>query len=102
MRSGLTELEPVVALAHRAGAAILEVYARDDADVTLKDDRTPLTEADRASHRVIEHGLRALTPDVPVISEEGAAPDASGLRGRSHLLARRSARRHEGVHQADG
>jgi 3'(2'), 5'-bisphosphate nucleotidase len=73
MESHLTALEPVVSLAERAGAAILEVYERagPGPGVTWKEDRTPLTEADRASHRVIAEGLQELTPQIPVISEEG-------------------------------
>lgn len=60
------------ALARAAGDAILEVYEGPIA-VETKDDRSPLTAADRASHRVIAAGLRRLTPDVPVLSEEGRA-----------------------------
>lgn len=56
-------------LARRAGAAILEVYAGSFA-VEQKSDHSPLTAADMASHRVIVEGLRALTPDIPVLSEE--------------------------------
>ncbi|MGH8147719.1 MAG: 3'(2'),5'-bisphosphate nucleotidase CysQ [Rhodanobacteraceae bacterium] len=56
-------------LARRAGAAILEVYAGSFA-VERKADDSPLTAADMASHRVIVDGLRALTPDIPVLSEE--------------------------------
>jgi 3'(2'), 5'-bisphosphate nucleotidase len=59
-------------LARRAGAAILEVYAGSFA-VEHKSDHSPLTAADMASHRVIEEGLRALTPDIPVLSEESAS-----------------------------
>ncbi|MDX1380672.1 MAG: 3'(2'),5'-bisphosphate nucleotidase CysQ [Xanthomonadales bacterium] len=62
----------VVELARRAGDAILEVYARDF-DVVAKEDDSPLTQADLASHRVIRDGLKALTPDWPVLSEESAA-----------------------------
>ena len=70
----LTEyVEPLVALARQAGDAILEVYATDF-DVQAKDDDSPLTQADTASHRVIDAGLRALTPDIPVISEESGLP----------------------------
>jgi 3'(2'), 5'-bisphosphate nucleotidase len=58
-------------IAVRAAAAILEVYESDFA-VTCKDDRTPLTAADLAANRVIVDGLRALTPDWPVLSEESA------------------------------
>lgn len=58
-------------LAERAAAAILEVYDSDFA-VDHKDDRSPLTAADLASHRLIVDGLRTLTPDLPVLSEESA------------------------------
>ena len=63
--------EQVLALAKRAGDAIMQVYA-GEFSVTAKDDLTPLTEADLAVHRVIEQGLNALRPDWPVLSEEGA------------------------------
>lgn len=55
-----------------AGAAILQVYDSDYA-IEHKDDRTPLTAADLAAHRVIEDGLRALQPAFPILSEESAA-----------------------------
>ena len=63
--------EACIALARRAGDAIMAVYAGDFA-VELKDDESPLTRADMASHHVIVDGLRALAPDIPVLSEEGA------------------------------
>ncbi len=67
-------VEPVVALAVDAGRAILEVYSTDFA-VQEKDDDSPLTQADLASHRWIDAGLRSLTPDIPIISEESGLPD---------------------------
>ena len=73
----LSELvEPVVAIAREAGDAILEVYATDF-DVQAKDDDSPLTQADMASHRIIDKGLRDLTPDIPIISEESGLPPFS-------------------------
>ena len=69
-RAGLRA--PVVALAERAGAAIMAVYACDF-DVEEKADCSPVTEADLAAHRVIEQGLAALTPGIPVLSEESTA-----------------------------
>lgn len=60
-----------IRLAYEAGAAILEVYAQDFS-VEHKDDASPLTQADLASHRIIVDGLRALAPDIPVLSEEDA------------------------------
>jgi 3'(2'), 5'-bisphosphate nucleotidase len=67
-------IDPVVSLAAEAGKAILEVYATDF-DVQAKDDQSPLTQADLASHRMIMQGLAKLTPDIPVISEEAGLPD---------------------------
>ena len=63
--------EAVIALARDAGGAIMRVYAQDFS-VEHKDDRSPLTEADLASHRLIVDGLHALTPGVPVLSEESS------------------------------
>lgn len=65
-------LEPVIALARRAGEDIMRIY---DAgfSVEQKEDKTPLTEADMAAHETIERGLTALTPRLPVLSEESAA-----------------------------
>ena len=61
----------VIAVAEAAAADILEVYARDF-DVERKEDSTPLTEADLAAHHRIVAGLAALTPGIPVLSEESA------------------------------
>ncbi len=58
-------------IAARAGEKIMEVYARDIA-VTSKDDDSPLTEADLAANTLICTELRALTPDIPILSEESA------------------------------
>lgn len=62
-------LEKVEQLAVEAGEAIMQVYCREFA-VELKADHSPLTEADKAAHVIIVRGLQALTPDVPVLSEE--------------------------------
>lgn len=65
-------LDAVDELATRAGEKILEVYNSDFA-VEEKDDKSPLTAADLASHHVIVDGLGELTPDIPVLSEESAS-----------------------------
>jgi len=66
--------EAVIALAHQAGAAIMQVYHGDFADfqVQNKADDSPLTRADLAAHRIIVEGLAQLTPDWPILSEESA------------------------------
>jgi 3'(2'), 5'-bisphosphate nucleotidase len=68
----LAWIEPLLALARAAGAAIMRVYEQDFA-VSHKDDRSPLTAADMASHHLILDGLQALAPGIPVLSEESAA-----------------------------
>jgi 3'(2'), 5'-bisphosphate nucleotidase len=65
-------LDAVLDISRRAGEAILEVYGTDFS-VEAKADRSPLTEADLRAHRVIVEGLAALTPDLPVLSEESAS-----------------------------
>ncbi len=60
-----------VNIARQAGSKILEIY-NSEYSIQHKDDKSPLTDADLASHHVIVAALRALTPDIPVLSEESA------------------------------
>ncbi len=76
--------EAVIAIARTAAGEILSVYASEFA-ITRKDDRSPLTAADLASHRCIVDGLRALTPDIPVLSEESRDIDIVRRREWSTL-----------------
>jgi 3'(2'), 5'-bisphosphate nucleotidase len=59
-------------LVTQAGAAILQVR-RSGFDVLRKEDRSPVTAADHAAEAIIVAGLRAATPDIPVIAEEEVA-----------------------------
>jgi len=60
-------------IARQAGAAIMAVYhSGGDAGETSKADGSPLTQADLAAHRIIVKGLKALTPDCHILSEEAA------------------------------
>jgi 3'(2'), 5'-bisphosphate nucleotidase len=65
-------LPEVIAIAHRAGDAIMQVYA-GEIEIQRKHDNSPLTKADMAAHHIIESGLSELTPQLPVLSEESAA-----------------------------
>ena len=67
-------LHAVCDIARAAGRDILDVYEREFS-VEHKEDRSPLTEADRAAHEIICAQLEALTPEVPVLSEESAKVD---------------------------
>ena len=61
----------VIELVREAGAAILPHW-RNGVAVTEKADASPVTAADLAAHHILIDGLRALAPDVPVLSEEAA------------------------------
>jgi 3'(2'), 5'-bisphosphate nucleotidase len=68
----LSELAATVAaIARQAGPAILEVYS-SEFDVEHKSDSSPLTLADMRAHEIITRELTALTPDIPVLSEEAS------------------------------
>jgi len=59
-------------LAAQAGDAILRVR-RSGFEVQRKQDRSPVTAADHAAEAIIVAGLRAATPDIPVVAEEEVA-----------------------------
>ena len=69
LRALAQQLLPIV---DQAGAAIMKIY---DGGFTVqhKEDDSPLTLADLESQRVILEGLKRITPNVPVLSEESAA-----------------------------
>jgi 3'(2'), 5'-bisphosphate nucleotidase len=60
-----------VNIARDAGKAILNIY-NAGFNVEEKEDNSPLTEADLASHNLIIKRLKELTPDIPILSEESA------------------------------
>ena len=64
-------LDQLLDLSVQAGHAILEIYESGDFDIQTKKDDSPLTRADKASHKLIKAGLEDLFPEIPLISEEG-------------------------------
>lgn len=60
-----------VDIARTAGKKILEIY-NSSYSIEHKDDNSPLTDADMASHHSIVDALTVLTPEIPVLSEESA------------------------------
>lgn len=60
-----------LAISQEAGELIMGFY-RSTFTVTHKEDDSPLTQADLAAHKHISAALEALTPDIPVLSEEAA------------------------------
>lgn len=68
------DIPQLLQIAIDAGEAILTVYnnPQEASLIRQKTDESPLTLADEASHTIIEQRLLELTPDVPILSEEGA------------------------------
>ncbi|AKC60267.1 3'(2'),5'-bisphosphate nucleotidase CysQ [Blochmannia endosymbiont of Camponotus (Colobopsis) obliquus] len=60
-------------LARKAGKEIMLFYnGKRVLNLNTKRDDTPITSADLISHQIIVSGLHRLTPDIPIISEEGS------------------------------
>ncbi|TVQ92538.1 MAG: 3'(2'),5'-bisphosphate nucleotidase CysQ [Deltaproteobacteria bacterium] len=76
------ERDVAVRAATAASAAIHEIWRRDDAWVTDKDQgKGPLTEADLAADAILQDHLRTAFPDDGILSEESVdAPDRLGKR----------------------
>ncbi len=67
-------IENVLAIAEQAGEAIKEIYHHaEPVEVQTKSDDSPVTAADHAAHKVIVAKLAALTPEIPIFSEESEA-----------------------------
>lgn len=65
-------LELAIKASFEASEKILEIYGKDFS-VEEKEDKSPLTEADKASHEVIKSFLEKT--DYPILSEEGKSID---------------------------
>lgn len=82
-------------IAVRAGEAIMDVYSRDF-KVEYKDDSSPLTEADKASHEIIDKSLKELALSIPVVSEESASVPYSERSAYKTFWSERTGRRRRG------
>jgi 3'(2'), 5'-bisphosphate nucleotidase len=71
MKPNLDDMHQVISIAKKAGEAIMQIYQKDFS-VEYKEDQSPLTEADLASHHLICDELSKLYPDIPILSEESA------------------------------
>ncbi len=76
-------IDDVLEIAKKAGKEVLKIYNKEF-DIEYKDDKSPLTEADKASHQIIDYGLKMLDNKliqnpkssiqnfhIPILSEEG-------------------------------
>ena len=72
----MIDFDAVTELAVEAGYAIMEVYNRSgDIGFETKGDESPWTEADLAANEVITKKLVSMTPEIPIVSEEGNVGD---------------------------
>jgi len=73
-------LDGALELADSASQKVLEIYHSEGLKFKSKQDGSPLTEADIASHQILSKGLVKLNNNIPILSEEGnanAKPDES-------------------------
>ncbi len=63
------DIDRLIGTAVKAGERIMEIYSKP-IEVSKKEDLSPLTAADMASHHIILEALHMHFPDIPVISEE--------------------------------
>jgi len=63
-------IQDIVAIAKEAGGAIMQIYSQDF-EVEYKQDKSPLTLADKKANDIIENSLNQLTVNLPILSEEG-------------------------------
>jgi 3'(2'),5'-bisphosphate nucleotidase len=78
-------LDAMSLLALEAGARQMAVYA-SDFQHGLKDDASPVTEADRLGEEIILAGLRSAFPATPILAEEEAASAAVPHLGSEFFL----------------
>lgn len=63
-------LSDVIRVADEASEKVLHIY-QSDFRVSYKADESPITAADTAAHDIIMRGLRGISRDIPILSEEG-------------------------------
>jgi len=71
MKPTLDDMKKIITIAKKAGETIMKIYKKDFS-VEYKEDQSPLTEADLASHHLICDELSKFYPDIPILSEESA------------------------------
>jgi len=70
------DIETIKNIALEAGDLIMEIYKKDF-EVEYKDDKSPLTIADKVSNELICRKLNELYPDIPLMSEENKQTEYS-------------------------
>lgn len=66
----IPNIDSVVDIAHDAGDAILDIYLNSKFETTTKTNNSPVTTADLSANNIILKGLKVLTENIPILSEE--------------------------------
>ncbi|MEZ4751912.1 MAG: 3'(2'),5'-bisphosphate nucleotidase CysQ [Bdellovibrionota bacterium] len=74
------ELQKLVDMVREAGRILLH-FRKEGFQVEWKADDSPVTQADKKANAFIVEALSRLTPGIPVIAEESAAPDYETRKG---------------------
>ncbi|MCK4440806.1 MAG: 3'(2'),5'-bisphosphate nucleotidase CysQ [Sulfurovaceae bacterium] len=67
-------IEDIKNIAKLSGNEIMKIYQKDF-QIEYKDDKSPLTEADTKSNKIICQALTELYPNIPILSEENKVID---------------------------
>lgn len=79
------DTEALLALALKAGVAIMEIY-NAGIDVETKGDGSPVTLADTTGEEIILAGLGDIAPGIPVVAEESVAAGRIPATGNVFIL----------------
>lgn len=77
------ELKLIENIARKAGEAIMEIY-NGEFTVEMKENKSPLTEADKVSNEIIIKELNFYYPEIPFISEETKTIDYNDRKKWTH------------------
>ncbi|MBI1868109.1 MAG: 3'(2'),5'-bisphosphate nucleotidase CysQ [Methylocystis sp.] len=78
--------EVFAALAVKAGAIVMAVFAADQIASRLKSDNSPVSEADERAEAFLLERLTRLAPKLPVVAEEAAARGELPAQGDAYVL----------------
>ena len=68
----MTKIDNLIEICFNAGKEILDIYNQTKISIEYKSDKSPLTLADKKSHEHICKSLKKLSPNIPILSEEGS------------------------------
>lgn len=79
------DINKIIQVSREAGKIILDIYNKPNFEVLIKDDKSPLTEADKKANDYIVAQLEVLYPEIPFITEELKATDYSERKAWEYL-----------------